>query len=234
LVSRMAAVGHSVTAAGTRRPRRRPTNALMGLGRVSVGLVCGLRAPPTGLSFDRRSTLGVLRSVSIPTQIRCQRDSQLMSVDRLIRLSARRSAVPGADRCCRPRRSRSPSLLSFDRRSTARGEEMSILVSGPAWRSCLPFGPTNDERSGSFARSRAGLPSASAECAGRRCHSTVVLQSCVAGHLRESGLVSRMRAIRQPDESAPGLAGRRALCGPAEMSGIEGCPEGRFGPGCWS
>jgi hypothetical protein len=45
----------------------------------------------------------------------------------------------------------------------------------PGMAELLAVGPTNDGRSGRLRALAQGLPSASAECAGRRCHSTVVL-----------------------------------------------------------
>src|SRR5450755_4995667 len=52
----MTAVGHGVTAAERDAPvDGRPTRSWDWV-RVNVGLVCGRRAPRTGLSFDRRST----------------------------------------------------------------------------------------------------------------------------------------------------------------------------------
>jgi hypothetical protein len=54
----MTAVGHGLTAAERHAPvDDRPTRS-WDLGRVRVGLVCGRRTPRTGLSFDRRSTVG--------------------------------------------------------------------------------------------------------------------------------------------------------------------------------
>jgi len=91
-----------------------------------------------------------------------------------------------------------------------------------------------------FASFRPGLPSAPVGRAGRRCHSTVALhlregepfvESCVAGHLRDSGLVSLMAAIGHALTTGPG--GEDGACGPAEIPRLRGCPEGRFGQGGW-
>jgi hypothetical protein len=141
----------------------------------------------------------------------------LLRVEAIVITGAAVSAAPDE-----PARSRPQGALSFDRRSTI-PTQMSVGIRADVSRSSrfdVSAGPDaaalrqarHDGRPGSSLRSRAGLPSATAGRAQRRCHSTVVLHQWKSGPMAAicpGCLAAGCSSTHSPVNARTGGAGSR-------------------------